>query len=175
MAYAKHYTSSFATKSGQTLTIELWDESGSSVIEYPCDSYNKQYIPGSDDPFEPVYASQITVVLDVTENMAAMPDFTAMDDRKYWAKVFLGSDLDWQGWVLSDEVEINFDGDVRQVKFNAICGLGMLADIDFTTAVTTYRASIWQFFLDCIRPLEFPTAPYIRDWISIFGAQCKTD
>lgn len=169
MAYAKHYTSSFATKSGQPLTIELWDESGSSVVEYPCDSYNKQYIPGSDDPFEPVYASQITVVWDVTENMAAMPDFTAMDDRKYWAKVFLGSDLDWQGWVLSDEVEINFDGDVKQVKFNAICGLGMLQDIDFTTAITDYRASIWQFFLDCIRPLEFPTAPYIRDWISIFG------
>ena len=142
MAYAKHYTSSVATKSGQTLTIELWDESGAAVVEYPCDSYNKQYIPQGDDPFEPIYASQITVVWDVTENMANMPDFTTMNDRKYWTKVFIGTSLDWQGWALSDDVQLNFDGDVKQISFNAVCGLGMLQDIDFTTAITDYRACI---------------------------------
>lgn len=93
--YAKHYISRFATKSNQDLTIELWEDNYDGVvIEYPCDSYNKQYIPQGDDPFEPIYASQVSIVFDVTENMANMPDFTAMDDRKYWCKIFLGSNLD---------------------------------------------------------------------------------
>ncbi len=170
MAYAKKYSASFATKNNDTLTIELWEDAyAGAVITYPCDSYNKQYIPQGDDPFEPIYASQISVVLDVTENLANMPDFTTMDDRKYWVKVLRGANLDWQGWALSDEVQFNFDGDVKQIQFNAVCGLGMLNDIDFSTAVTTYRASIWQFFLDAITKLNFPTAPNIVDFTSIFG------
>lgn len=170
MSYAKNYQASFATKSGETLTIELWSDGyAGAVIEYPCDSYNKQYIPEGDNPFEPIYASQISVVLDVTTDLANMPNFTELNDRKYWCRVLLGSNLDWQGWALSDEVELNFDGDIKQIRFNAICGLGMLADIDFSTAVTTYRATIWQFFLDAITKLNFPTAPNIVDFTSIFG------
>lgn len=170
MAYAKKYTASFATKNADTLTIELWEDGyAGAVIEYPCDSYNKQYIPEGDDPFEPIYASQVSVVLDVTEDLANMPDFTTLDDRKYWVKVLRGSNVDWQGWALSDDVQLNFDGDVKQVQFNAVCGLGMLQDIDFSTTVTTYRAYIWQFFIDSITKLNFPTAPNIVDFTSIFG------
>lgn len=87
-----------------------------------------QYIPEGDDPFEPIYASQIQCVLDVTENEANMPDFTAMDDRKYWVKVVRGSSLLWQEWALSGEVQFNFSTGIR-LQFNAVCGLGMLADI----------------------------------------------
>ena len=170
MAYTKKYTASFATKNADTLTIELWEDGyAGAVIEYPCDSYNKQYIPEGDDPFEPIYASQVSVVLDVTTDLANMPDFTTLDDRKYWVKVLRGSNVDWQGWALSDDVQLNFDGDVKQVQFNAVCGLGMLQDIDFSTAVTTYRAYIWQFFIDSITKLNFPTAPNIVDFTSIFG------
>ena len=170
MAYTKKYTASFATKNADTLTIELWEDGYvGSVITYPCDSYNKQYIPQGDDPFEPIYASQVSVVLDVTTDLANMPDFTTLDDRKYWVKVLRGSNVDWQGWALSDDVQLNFDGDIKQVQFNAVCGLGMLQDIDFSTAVTTYRAYIWQFFLDAITKLNFPTAPNIVDFTSIFG------
>ena len=170
MAYAKKYTASFATKNADTLTIELWEDGYvGSVITYPCDSYNKQYIPQGDDPFEPIYASQVSVVLDVTADLANMPDFTTLDDRKYWVKVLRGSNVDWQGWALSDDVQLNFDGDIKQVQFNAVCGLGMLQDIDFSTAVTTYRAYIWQFFIDSITKLNFPSAPNIVDFTSIFG------
>ena len=170
MAYAKKYTASFATKNADTLTIELWEDGYvGSVITYPCDSYNKQYIPQGDDPFEPIYASQVSVVLDVTADLANMPDFTTLDDRKYWVKVLRGSNVDWQGWALSDDVQLNFDGDIKQVQFSAVCGLGMLQDIDFSTAVTTYRAYIWQFFIDSITKLNFPTAPNIVDFTSIFG------
>jgi hypothetical protein len=170
MAYTKKYTASFATKNADTLTIELWEDGYvGSVITYPCDSYNKQYIPEGDDPFEPIYASQVSVVLDVTADLANMPDFTTLDDRKYWVKVLRGSNVDWQGWALSDDVQLNFDGDIKQVQFNAVCGLGMLQDIDFSTAVTTYRAYIWQFFIDSITKLNFPTAPNIVDFTSIFG------
>jgi hypothetical protein len=112
---------------------------------------------------------RLVLYLDVTTDLANMPDFTTLDDRKYWVKVLRGSNVDWQGWALSDDVQLNFDGDVKQVQFNAVCGLGMLQDIDFSTSVTTYRAYIWQFFIDSITKLNFPTAPNIVDFTSIFG------
>lgn len=171
MSYAKKYTSNFATKNNDTLTIELWEDGYvGSPIQYPCDSYSKQYIPEGDDVFEPIYASQIAVVLDVTEDTANMPDFTAMDDRKYWAKVFRGSNLDWQGWVLSDNVQYNFDGDIKQISFNAVCGLGMLADIDYTTSVTTFRIQLLQVLQDCLIPLNFPTQPILKSSVSIYSS-----
>ena len=176
--YAKHYISRFATKSNQDLTIELWEDNyDGSVIEYPCDSYNKQYIPQGDDPFEAIYASQVSIVFDVTEDMANMPNFTAMDDRKYWCKIFLGSNLDWQGWVLSDEVQFNFDGDIKQVQFNAICGLGMIQDIDFDPSIPLYRSSILQLLCDALKPLNFPTQPTLLSSCSIYSStmQNRTD
>jgi len=170
MSYAKKYETKFATQRNDILTIELWEDGyAGSVITYPCNSFNLQHIPEGDDPFEPIYASQIQCVLDVTENEANMPDFTAMDDRKYWVKVLRGSTVEWQGWALSDDVQFNFSTGIKELQFNAVCGLGMLADIDYTTTNPDYRAIIWQFIYDCLRPLAFPTNPLIRAQISIYS------
>ena len=171
MSYAKKYSTNFATKSGQQLTIELWEDGyAGSVITYPCNSYNKQYIPQGDDPFEPIYASQIQCVLDVTDNVDNMPDFTAMDDRKYWVKVLSGSDLDWQGWALSDDVQFNYATGRKELMFNAVCGLGMLSDIDYSTSFDNFRITILQVFQECLRPLLFPTQPLIRSSCSIYSS-----
>lgn len=172
MSYAKHYEASFATKSNQTLTIELWEDNYDGiVIEYPCDSYNKQYIPQGDDPFEPIYASQISVVFDVTNDLLNMPNFTELNDRKYWVRVLLGSNLDWQGWVLSDEVQFNFDGDIKQVSFNAVCGLGMLSDIEFKSSIPLYRSNILLILCDALKPLNFPTQPALLSSCSIYSGE----
>ena len=84
MAYQNKYKSTFATKSGKTAYLYLQEDSyAGSLIEYQGVSINLQYIPNSDDPFEPIYASQLGVVLDVTDNLANIPDFTTLNDRKY--------------------------------------------------------------------------------------------
>ncbi len=171
MSYTKHYETKFATQNNGLLTIELWDEEAApAVIEYPCDSFNIQYIPEGDDPFEPIYASQISCVIDVTNNEADMPNFTEMNDRKYWVRVKQGSNYIWQGWTLSDNVQFNFSTGIKQLQFNAVCGLGMLADIDFKTDQTEYRTFILDIIFRALRPLDFPQETFLLSSCSIYSS-----
>lgn len=170
MSYAVKYRVTVASQSGESIVLDmLTDGYVGSVIEYPATALNLQYIPSSDDPFEPIYASQLGVSIDVTDNVADMPDFTVMDDRQYWCKYYVNSVLKWQGWALSDSVQFLFSTGRKDISFNAICGLGMLDKIDFSSASTDYRNIIWQYVYDCLRPLEFPTQPTILQAVSIYS------
>ena len=173
MAYAKKYLSEFNSQSGEQIYIELWEDGyDGSVIEYPCDSFNLQYIPQGDDPFEMIYASQVNVELDVTDNVENMPDFTTLNDRKYLCKVIKDSTLEWQGWVLSDDVQFNFSTGIKSVFFNAVCGLGMLKDITFSESELT-ETNVYKSILYClckaISDVETPTDNNIFASVSIYA------
>lgn len=173
MAYAKKYLSEFNSQSGEQIYIELWEDGyDGSVIEYPCDSFNLQYIPQGDDPFEMIYASQVNVELDVTNNVEDMPDFTTLNDRKYLCKVIKDSNLEWQGWVLSDDVQFNFSTGIKSVFFNAICGLGMLKDITFSESELT-ETNVYKSILYClckaISDVGTPTDNNIFASVSIYA------
>ena len=143
MAYENKYKATFATQTGKTAYLYLQEDSyAGSLIEYQGVSINLQYIPNSDDPFEPVYASQLNVVLDVTDDLANIPDFTTLDDRKYFAKLYLDSDLEWCGWVLSDNVQISYSTGRKEMSFNAIDGLGMLKSIPLPIDASTNTNAI---------------------------------
>lgn len=130
MAYANKYKITMATKSGSTSTLYLQEDGYvGSVYEYPAVSLQIQYLPKSDDIFEPIYASQLNVVIDVTDNVTNMPDFTSLNDRKYLCKLYYDSTLEWQGWALSDYVQMSYTTGRRTLAFNAIDGLGMLEKI----------------------------------------------
>ena len=173
MAYNVHYRVTQASLSGSNTVLDLLDESGAAIVNYQATALQLEYIPASDDPFEPIYASQLNVGIDVTDNAANMPDFTEINDRKYWAKYYKGGVLKWQGWAISDNVQYLFSSGFKELRFNCVCGLGMLDKIEFESSVTDYRATIWQHFLDCIRRLEYPTPPQIVDFISIFGGSMQ--
>lgn len=173
MAYAKKYLSEFNSQSGEQIYIELWEDGyDGSVIEYPCDSFNLQYIPQGDDPFEMIYASQVNVELDVTDNVEDMPDFTTLNDRKYICKVIKDSTLEWQGWVLSDDVQFVFSTGLKSLSFNAICGLGMLKDITFSESELT-RTNVYKSMLYCIckaiSDIGMPTDNNIFASVSIYA------
>ena len=173
MAYAKKYLSEFNSQSGEQIYIELWEDGyDGSVIEYPCDSFNLQYIPQGDDPYEMIYASQVNVELDVTDNVEDMPDFTTLNDRKYLCKVIKDSTLEWQGWVLSDDVQFNFSTGIKSLSFNAICGLGMLKDITFSESQLT-RTNVYKSMLHCIckaiSDIGMPTDNNIFASVSIYA------
>jgi len=171
MAYAKHYSTNFATQNNDQLVIELWEDGyDGSVIEYRCNSFNLQYIPEGDDPYEPIYASQIQCVLDVTDDEENMPNFTEMNDRKYWVKIFRGGSFFWQGWALSDNVQFNFSTGIKELQFNAVCGLGMLADIDFRTDSTDFRVTLLQVITDALKALEFPEETFLLSSCSVYSS-----
>lgn len=132
MAYANKYKITMATKSGSTSYLYLLEDGYvGSLIEYPAVSLQIQYLPKSDDIFEPIYASQLNVVIDVTDDLTNMPDFTTLNDRKYLCQLYYGSTLEWQGWALSDYVQMSYTTGRRNLAFNAIDGLGMLERIPY--------------------------------------------
>lgn len=132
MAYANKYKITMATKSGSTSILYLLEDGYSGTIyEYPAVSIQIQYLPKSDDIFEPIYASQLNVVMDVTDNIENMPDFTTLNDRKYLCQLYYNSTLEWQGWALSDYVQFSYTTGRKNLSFNAIDGLGMLEKIAY--------------------------------------------
>ncbi|WP_181665278.1 hypothetical protein, partial [Escherichia coli] len=78
----------------------LEDGYSGSLIEYPAVNLQLSYIPRSDDIFEAIYVSQLSVVIDVTDDINNMPNLTTLNDRKYLCKLYYGSTLEWQGWAL---------------------------------------------------------------------------
>jgi hypothetical protein len=130
MAYEIKYRITAATKSDVTSVVNIYEDGyDGEIIEYPCISLQLQYIPRSDDAFEPIYVSQLSVAIDVTDNVEDMPDFTTLNDRKYFVEVLSGENVDFIGWVLSDNVQYVFSTGRKDLYFNAIDGLGMLETI----------------------------------------------
>ena len=98
MAYNLKYQITAATKNNEVAVVEMYiDDTVASVIEYPATAIQLQYIPRSDDIYEPIYASQLNVSIDVTDDDDNMPDFTTLNDRKYLVKLFIDGAIYWQG------------------------------------------------------------------------------
>ena len=173
MAYQNKYKATFASKSGKTAYLYLQEDSyAGSLIEYQGVAINLQYIPNSDDPFEPIYASQLGVVLDVTDNLANIPDFTTLNDRKYFAKLYLDANLEWCGWVLSDNVQISYSTGRKEMSFNAVDGLGMLKSIPLPIAASTDTNAIntlLYFIRLCLNSIDFPIDPNIMTVCSYYA------
>ena len=163
MAYADKYKITYATRGGKTAYLYLQEDGYvGSLIEYQGVNLQLQYIPTSDNPFEPIFASQLNVNIDITNNLSNMPDFTTNNDRKYFAKLFLDSDLEWIGWALSDSVTLDYTTGLKILSFNCTDGLGMLQSIPInipTSTDTNLNQTILSYILVCLNTLGYPTNP----------------
>ena len=165
MAYNLKYKITAATKNNEVAIVEMYiDEAVASVIEYPATIIQLEYIPRSDDIYEPIYASQLNVSIDVTDDQNNLPNFTTLNDRKYLVKLFVDSEIYWQGWVLSDLVQYSFTTGRKELSFNAIDGLGMLDYIPFTFTETNVVGNtklspqtVLYFLYTCLGKIGFPT------------------
>jgi hypothetical protein len=173
MAYEIKYRITAATKSDVTSIVNIYeDDYAGSIIEYPCISLQIQYIPRSDDTFEPIYVSQLNLSIDVTDDVENMPDFTTLDDRKYFVRVLSGDNIDWQGWVLSDNVQYVFSTGRKELSFNALDGLGMLERIPFfisddTTLVDLFTAIF--YIKTALLNLQYPLDYDIVSGVSFYA------
>jgi len=173
MAYANKYKITVATKSDSISYVYLQEDGyAGALIEYPGVSLQLQYIPRSDDIFEAIYVSQLNCVIDVTDDIANMPDFTTLNDRKYLIKLYNGETLEWQGWALSNDVQMTFSTGRRNLSFSGIDGLGILEKIPYpfsteNTLVNTYKAL--SFILNSLNVIAFPTNLNFISGISFFA------
>ena len=181
MAYQIKYRITAATKSDVISILNIYeDDYDGAIIEYPCISLQIQYIPRSDDTFEPIYVSTLFVSIDVTDDVANMPDFTTLNDRKYFARLMSGANIDWQGWILSDNVQYTFSTGRKELAFNAIDGLGMLERIPFFIANDTTLVDIFTaifYIKTALLNLQYPLDYDIVSGVSFYaeGMDNRTD
>jgi hypothetical protein len=165
MAYGQQYQSTFATKNNVIGLVKIYTNGYTgSVVEYPGVAFNIQYLASSDDIYEPIYASQLSITLDVTDDLANVPNFATLEDRKYYVELYLNSVLEWVGFVLSDNIQFSYTTGRRQLIFDAIDGLGFLKDIPFTNPESTgypntrnNPQTIVYYFTKCLQQIAFPT------------------
>ena len=167
MAYYNKYKITFATKTSKTANLYLMEDLGSAptLIEYQGIGLQLQYLPQSDDPFEPIFASQLNVSFDITDDVANMPNLVTMNDKKYFVKLLLNDDIEWVGYALSDSVSVSFSTGRKEMSFNCVDGLGMLQDIPLPIPNTTnvnLNNSLIYYLATALNQLSFPTQPNIR-------------
>lgn len=175
MAYYDKYKITFATKTSKTAYLYIQEDlpAAPTVIEYPGVALSLEYLPQSDDPFEPIFASQLNVTLDVTDDLANMPNLVTMNDKKYFVKLLLNTDTEWCGYALSDTVELSYSTGRKQLSFNCVDGLGMLQDIPLPIPNTTninLRNSLIYYLSTALNQLAFPNTPNIRTACNYYSA-----
>jgi hypothetical protein len=147
--------------------------SAPTLIEYIGVDISLQYIPSGDEIYEPLYASELSCTIDVTDNLANIPDFVTLNDRKYFAKLFLGTDLEWCGYTLSDNISISYSTGRKQMSFTCVDGLGMLRNIPLNINSvgnrTNSNLSLLTYILTCLNSLGFPTNPNLMTVCSYFA------
>lgn len=173
MAYEIKYRVTFATKSGINSFLYLLEDGyDGDIIDYDGIDINLQYIPKSDDIYEPIVVSQLDVIIDITNDVDNMPNFTTLNDRKYLVQLFSNDNLQWQGWALSDNVGISFTTGRKELAFNAIDGLGMLESISYQLPNEYYYINtkkLLDVLLECIDFIEFPESLNLLSGISYFA------
>jgi hypothetical protein len=175
MAYYDKYKITYATKTSKTAYLYLQEDlpSAPTLIEYIGVDISLQYIPSGDDIYEAMYASELSCTIDVTDNLANIPDFVTVNDRKYFAKLYLGSDLEWCGYTLSDNISISYSTGRKQLSFNCVDGLGMLRNIPLNINSvgnrTNSQLSVLTYILTCLNSLSFPTNPNLMTVCSYFA------
>jgi hypothetical protein len=182
MAYANKYKITYATKADKKVYLYLLEDGYSgTVYEYMGVDISLEYLPQSDDPFEPLLTSQLNVSIDITEyyngtswvsDLSVMPNFVTLDDRKYFAKLYIDTDLEWTGWAISDNVQVSFSTGRKMLYFNCVDGLGMLENINLPIAdtVNTNTSNTALYYLrTSLNSANLPTTPNIITSCNFYG------
>ena len=176
MAYNLKYRITSATLSDTISVVEMYiDEAVASVIDYDGVSVQLQYIPRSDDIYEPIYASQLSVVMDVTDDQNNLPNFVSLNDRKYLVKLKIDGVYKWTGWALSDNVQYSFSTGRKELSFDAIDGLGILDYFPYpfveTNIVSNFTPTkILDFFVTALNQIGFETGLNIYTACSYYSS-----
>jgi hypothetical protein len=136
MAYGQKYSVLFATRADKNVELKIWqDPYTGAIIDLQGVGVNLEYIPNSDDPYEPIFASQLGVSIDFTDDLADIINFTNIDDRFNYVEMYVDGVIQWVGFIINDNVQVSYSTGRKIATFNATDGLGMLKDIPFVPPV----------------------------------------
>jgi hypothetical protein len=132
MAYGQKYSVTFATRADKDVELKIWQEGYSgAIIDLQGAGLNLEYIPNSDDPYEPIFASQLGISIDFTDELSDIINFTNIDDRYNYVEMYVNNVIEWVGFIINDNVQVSYSTGRKIATFNATDGLGMLKDIPF--------------------------------------------
>ena len=160
MAYGQKYSVLFATRANKNVELKIWQDSYvGAIIDLQGVDVNLQYIPSSDDPYEPIIASQLGVTIDFTDDLSDIINFTNINDRFTYVEMYVNSIIEWVGFVINDDVQISYSTGRKMVTFNATDGLGMLKDIKFVSENENYGVNdiilLKDIFRACFNSIGF--------------------
>jgi hypothetical protein len=136
MAYGQKYSVLFATRADKNVELKIWQDGYTgSIISLQGINVNLQYIPNSDDPYEPIFASQLGISIDFTDDLSDIINFTNIDDRYNYVEMYVDNVIEWVGFIINDNVQVSYSTGRKIATFNATDGLGMLRDIPFEPPV----------------------------------------
>lgn len=136
MAYGQKYSATFATRADKDVELKIWQEGYvGAIIDLQGAGLNLEYIPNSDDPYEPIFASQLGISIDFTDELSDIINFTNIDDRYNYVEMYVDSVIQWVGFIINDNVQVSYSTGRKIATFNATDGLGMLKDITFIPPV----------------------------------------
>lgn len=132
MAYGQKYSVTFATRADKSVELKIWQEGYvGAIIDLQGAGLNLEYIPNSDDPYEPIFASQLGISIDFTDELSDIINFTNIDDRYNYVEMYVNNVVEWVGFIINDNVQVSYSTGRKIATFNATDGLGMLKDIPF--------------------------------------------
>ena len=160
MAYGQKYSVLFATRANKDVELKIWQDTYTgAIIDLQGVDVNLQYIPSSDDPYEPIIASQLGVTIDFTDDLSDIINFTNINDRFTYVEMYVNSVIEWVGFVINDDVQISYSTGRKMAAFNATDGLGMLKDIKFVSENANYGVNdiilLKDIFRACFNSIGF--------------------
>lgn len=136
MAYGQKYSVTFATRADKDVELKIWQDGYvGTIIDLQGAGLNLEYIPNSDNPYEPIFASQLGISIDFTDELSDIINFTNIDDRYNYVEMYVDSVIEWVGFIINDNVQVSYSTGRKIATFNATDGLGMLKDIPFVPPV----------------------------------------
>ena len=152
MAYGQKYSVLFATRADKNVELKIWqDPYTGSIIDLQGVGVNLEYIPNSDDPYEPIFASQLGISIDFTDDLSNIINFTDIDDRFNYVEMYVDGVIQWVGFIINDNVQVSYSTGRKIATFNATDGLGMLKDIPFVLPASNLGANESNDLLSILR------------------------
>jgi len=178
MAYNLRYKLKALAKSGYLITVNIQEKDfvgDYENMDLCSQPFKMNGIAQSDDVYLPILSSELIIRADITNFRGTLPDFTTNDDRKYWVEVRATKDSDdflmWQGFILTDNVQLNFSTGFQELVFSCTDGFAMLKNIPYepTDRDINVLESLTNTILNCFNKLQLPYSFYLNVCTSTFA------
>ena len=161
MAYGQKYTiSAPQINGGANYQARIYEDGYSGAItDFKLDKFPFEHtlLALSDDPYLPIVPTQLTFRVNITDLTTELPDLTSTDDRKYFVELYEASAIIWQGFIISDNINIPFNTGYVNMDIQCTDGLGLLKDVQYNDLITDInkQSSVGDIIRTCLNQIAW--------------------